>query len=85
MPPLPLVGAILAVVAVILIVPWLGFTTGGIAAGSWAAWLMSAMAPTEAGGIVATLQSVGAAGLGPSGIIIVAIIGAVVCLAMCGL
>ena len=45
----------------------LGFGGGGIVAGSAAASMMSAMAPTVTGGVVATLQSVGAAGLGTSG------------------
>ena len=56
-----------AVAAAPLVVSGLGFGTGGIAAGSTAASMMSAWAPTAAGGIVATLQSVGAAGLGAAG------------------
>ena len=76
------VGGAIFVVAAPVVVPaavtWLGFTTGGIAAGSWAASMMSAMAPTVAGGMVATLQSVGAAGLGTAGTTLVAGTGAAV-------
>ena len=62
-----IVGSALAVVAAPVVVAGLGFTTAGIAAGSVGASMMSAMAPTAAGGIVATLQPVGAAGLGAAG------------------
>ncbi|CAG8517362.1 10634_t:CDS:1 [Ambispora gerdemannii] len=48
----------------------LGFGSGGIAAGSMAAWMMSLYGgAVPAGGLVATLQSVGAAGLGASGVL----------------
>uniref|UniRef100_A0A3Q3AT62 Uncharacterized protein n=1 Tax=Kryptolebias marmoratus TaxID=37003 RepID=A0A3Q3AT62_KRYMA len=45
-----------------------GFTSAGVAAGSWAASMMSSAAIANGGGVaagsvVATLQSVGAAGL----------------------
>ena len=40
--------------------------------------MMSAMAPTVAGGVVATLQSVGAAGLGSAGAAVVGAVGAAV-------
>lgn len=53
------VGAVGAVVAAPFVVSGLGFTAGGIAAGSYAASMMSA-------GVVgvSTLQSIGAAGMG---------------------
>lgn len=52
--------------------PVLGFTGAGIAANSWAASLMSWSAVANgggvpAGGLVATLQSLGESGAGPSG------------------
>ena len=50
-----------------LIVGGLGFSSGGIVSGSVGSSMMSAMAPTAAGGVVATLQSVGAAGFGATG------------------
>ncbi|XP_064394971.1 uncharacterized protein LOC135342207 isoform X2 [Halichondria panicea] len=62
------VGGATVVVAAPLVVAGLGFTAGGIASGSIAASMMSAMAPTVAGGIVATLQSVGAAGFSAAGV-----------------
>ena len=40
--------------------------------------MMSAMGPVAAGGVVATLQSVGAAGLGAAGTTVVAAAGATV-------
>ncbi len=57
-------GGTTALVGAPFIVTGLGFTAAGIAAGSTAASMMSVMGPTVAGGVVATLQSVGAAGLG---------------------
>ncbi|XP_064394979.1 uncharacterized protein LOC135342214 [Halichondria panicea] len=62
------VGGATVVAAAPLVVAGLGFTAGGIASGSIAASMMSAMAPTMAGGIVATLQSVGAAGFSAAGV-----------------
>ena len=62
-----IVGSALAVIAAPVVVAGLGFTTAGIAAGSLAASMMSAKAPTVARGIFATLQSVGAAGTTGSG------------------
>ena len=53
----------------------LGFGAGGIVAGSTAASMMSWMAPMAAAGLVATLQSVGAAGLGLAGTTAVAATG----------
>ena len=44
------------------IITLLEFTSGGIAAGSYAASLMSALAPTAASGVVATLKSLLGAG-----------------------
>ena len=57
------VGGIAAGVAAPYIITLLGFTSGGIAAGSYAASLMSTLAPTAASGVVATLQSLGAGGM----------------------
>ena len=51
------------VVAAPVAISLLGFTSGGIAAGSCAASMMSTLAPTAAGGVVATFQSLGAAGM----------------------
>ena len=61
------VGGVTAVVAAPVVVSAIGFGAGGIIAGSWAASMMSTLAPVGAGGLVATLQSVGAAGLGVTG------------------
>lgn len=65
-------GAIAAPFAVVGAVGALGFTASGISAGSLAASMMSAEAIAAGGGVavagtVATLQSVGAAGLGLAG------------------
>ncbi|XP_045715033.1 interferon alpha-inducible protein 6 [Phyllostomus hastatus] len=54
-------------VALALGLPAVGFTAAGIAANSWASWLMSCSAVANgggvpAGGLVATLQSLGATG-----------------------
>lgn len=68
-------GGVLTIVATPLIVGALGFGAGGIAAGSIGASMMSYMAPTVAGGVVATLQSVGAAGLGLGGTAAVGAVG----------
>lgn len=59
----------------------LGYGTGGIAAGSYAASMMSSAAVVKGGGVaagslVATLQSVGAAGFGAAGTMGVAAAGA---------
>ncbi|ESO87214.1 hypothetical protein LOTGIDRAFT_229342 [Lottia gigantea] len=46
------------------ILPLLGFTSTGIAAGSWAAWIMSLYGGSvPAGSLFALLQSTGAAGI----------------------
>ncbi|XP_071140046.1 interferon alpha-inducible protein 27-like protein 1 [Mytilus edulis] len=46
------------------ILPLLGFTSTGIAAGSWAAWMMSLYGGSvPAGSLFAILQSTGAAGV----------------------
>lgn len=42
----------------------LGFTTGGIGAGSFAAWIHSIIGVAHSGTIFATLQSLGALGAG---------------------
>ena len=73
------VGGVTAVVAapvVVSVVSAIGFGAGGILAGSWAASMMSTLAPVCAGGLVATLQSVGAAGLGVAGSSVLSTIGA---------
>ena len=46
------------------IVAGLGFSSWGIVSESVGSSMMSIMAPTTAGGIVSTLQSIGAAGFG---------------------
>ncbi|XP_019861893.1 PREDICTED: uncharacterized protein LOC109590408 [Amphimedon queenslandica] len=56
-------GGVAVVVAAPVLLVKLGFTAGGIAAGSFAAKLMALLAPTKAGGVVALLQSYGAAGI----------------------
>jgi len=50
--------------AIVLSIQAVGFTTSGIAGGSFASWLMATMGGgyTSAGGLVATLQSIGAVG-----------------------
>jgi hypothetical protein len=68
-------GAALAAVPAAVSV--LGFKAGGIAAGSFAASMMSWMAPTAAGGAVATMQSIGVVGLGVAGGAVVIGVGAV--------
>ncbi|XP_051695100.2 interferon alpha-inducible protein 27-like protein 2A isoform X1 [Oryctolagus cuniculus] len=79
-----LVGAVVAgtvaVGAVPVVLGTLGFTAAGIAAGSVAAKMMSAAAVANAGGVVAgslvaTLQSVGAAGLATSSNVILGTVG----------
>ena len=70
-------GAALVVVAPV-VVSVLGFGGGGIVAGSAAASMMSAMAPTVKEGLVATLQSVGAAGLGRNGTAALATVGSTI-------
>ena len=67
------VGGVTAVVAAPVVVSAIGFGAGGIIAGSWAASMMSTLG---AGGLVATLQSVGAAGLGVTGSAVLSTIGA---------
>lgn len=57
-------AAIATPFALMGVVGAMGFGTGGIAAGSLGAWMMSLEGSVAAGGVVATLQSIGAAGLG---------------------
>jgi hypothetical protein len=57
------IGGITFVFGAKLLLFLLGFTGAGIAAGSFAAWLMSFFAPIVPGSLVAILQSAGAAGL----------------------
>jgi hypothetical protein len=53
-------GGLIAGAAVL---PLLGFTSGGVAAGSWAAtWMASYAGAIPAGGLFALLQSIGVAG-----------------------
>lgn len=66
-------GATAAVVAAPLVIGAMGFGAGGIAAGSYAAGMMSSAAianggAVAAGSLVATLQSIGAAGFGLAGL-----------------
>ena len=64
--------------AVVSAVGAMGFTAGGIAAGSTASWMMSLSGSgVAAGGVVATLQSIGAAGLGLTGTAVSAGAGAI--------
>ena len=75
-------AAVLGPYAVVSAVGAIGFTAGGIAAGSTASWMMSLGANAAgggvvAGGLVATLQSIGAAGLGFTGTAVAAGAGAV--------
>ena len=75
------VGAGITVVAAPAVLSLVGFTSGGIAVGSWAASMMSTAAVANggaiaAGSMVATLQSVGVAGLGYFGTTVAAAAGA---------
>eukprot|EP00985_Skeletonema_marinoi_P008700 scaffold3966_cov144-Skeletonema_marinoi.AAC.5 len=71
-------AAVLGPYAVVSAVGAMGFTAGGIAAGSTASWMMSLSGGSvAAGGLVATLQSIGAAGLGFTGTAVSAGAGAV--------
>ncbi|CAG8754989.1 2463_t:CDS:2, partial [Gigaspora rosea] len=57
-------GLVLTPIIVVGLIEAIGFGAGGIAAGSFAAWLMSLNGgATAAGSLVAILQSIGAAGL----------------------
>ena len=63
-------GSCLAAVGVggfvggIAVLPALGFTAGGIAAGSWASvWMAPFLGPVPAGNLLTILKSVGVAGL----------------------
>ena len=48
----------------IAVLPALGFTAGGITAGSWASvWMASYLGAVPAGSLLAFLQSIGAAGV----------------------
>ena len=73
-------GAVLLVFGAPMVINFLGFGTGGIGAGSFGAKLMSLMSPVGKGGLVAILQSIGAAGFGPAGIVVLIIAGAGCCL-----
>ena len=73
------VGAVIfvvvAVCAISCIVLALGFGPYGIVAGSVAAAMMAYFAPTVAGGLVATLQSIGAVGFSGTMLGLLGIIG----------
>ena len=70
-------GAVLLLFGAPMFIDFLGFGTGGIGAGSFGAKLMS---PVAKDGLVANLQSIGAAGFGPAGIVVLIIAGAGCCL-----
>jgi hypothetical protein len=57
-----------------------GFTPAGITAGSPGTSIMSWFAPTKAGGMVATLQSIGAVGFSLWQLVFVGIFGAALAL-----
>ena len=61
-----LVGGTLALAAAPFALPWIGFTAGGVAAGSVAAGIQSTVygGTVASSSIFAALQSAGAAGLG---------------------
>ncbi|CAG8805776.1 4680_t:CDS:1 [Dentiscutata erythropus] len=72
-------GAVLGPLGFVGLVGAAGFGSGGIAAGSLAAWMMSLQGgATAAGSLVAILQSIGAAGLGMTGTLITSTAGATV-------
>jgi hypothetical protein len=78
-----IVGVYYAVAGVPAVLGAVGFTGAGITAGSIASSMMSAFATASgggvaAGGIVATLQSIGAAGLGSAGTAVVGVAGAAI-------
>ena len=70
-----IVGSAVAIISAPIVVTGLGFGAGGIVAGSIASSMMSFMAPTAAAGVVATLQSVGAVGIGASGSVLLGAVG----------
>ena len=70
-----LIGGTVMIFTGPLIVGGLGFSSGGIIGGSIGSYMMSLMAPTAAGGIVATLQSIGAAGFGALGTATLGVVG----------
>ena len=77
------------VVAAPFVLPVVGFTSGGIAAGSYAAGMMSTAAIANGGGVaagstVAVLQSIGAAGLATAGKVAVVWTAAKAGSALCG-
>lgn len=70
------VGGVLAVVAAPAVLTVLGFTVAGVAVGSVAASAMAVYGGAiPAGGVLATLQSAGAAGLALSTKVILAAVG----------
>ncbi|XP_066535984.1 interferon alpha-inducible protein 27-like protein 2A [Hoplias malabaricus] len=77
------VGAVGTAALAPVLIPAAGFTAGGIAAGSWASWMMSSAAVANGGGVaagslVAVLQSVGAAGMSTAASTVVASVGGAV-------
>ncbi|CAI2164905.1 20193_t:CDS:2, partial [Funneliformis geosporum] len=76
---LGITGLIVAPIILTLIIKVLGFGTGGIAANSFASWLMSLYGGSVgSGSILSFLQSVGAVGLGTAGTFISSSVGAAV-------
>ena len=59
-----IVGGVAAVPLGAMGLASLGFTASGILKGSYAALLMSKLGPVVSGGIISTLQSIGATGFG---------------------
>ena len=62
-----IVGGVAAVPLGAMGVAGLGFTASGILKGSYAALMMSKLGPVVSGGILSTLQSIGATGFGTLG------------------
>ncbi|KAI8596688.1 hypothetical protein EDD21DRAFT_239412 [Dissophora ornata] len=72
-----LAGYIAAPFLFIFTIGMLGYSAAGIAAGSWAASFMASYGGTVVvGSICVVLQSIGAAGLGAVGTVVVSIVGA---------
>ncbi|CAG8813782.1 10060_t:CDS:1, partial [Racocetra fulgida] len=72
----PIFGALIVPGIIVRLVQAIGFGTGGIAAGSFTARMMSLFGggATARGSIVAILQSIGAAGLSEGAIIAISIV-----------
>ena len=72
------VGAVAGVAAAPLVLSAAGFTAGGVAAGSIAAWVQSTVYGGATCGVFSLLQSAGAAGLGLAGNAVAGSVGAAV-------